>query len=223
MLLIALTVVVMLIYQRRLATSAQRWGRNLLRVQELERQRIASELHDDVLQRLHGASLQLDARNPNGVEVAAALISGVTGDLRRLSHELYPPAIQRVGLLGALRDLAEQCSTVSGLEVTISTNAQDSQLEERVAVNLFRISQEAVRNAIVHGKANLVDIGFERHAKLLVLTIADSGTGVSDTRTLAEGFGLRSMRERAGELGGELSIMSTAGQGCTVRATVPLQ
>lgn len=223
LLLVVLTVVIMLIYQRRLATSAQQWGRSVLRAQERERQRIASELHDDVLQRLHGAMLQLGDGSPNGIEIASALIRGVTGDLRRLSHELYPPAIQRVGLLGALRDLSEQCTTASGLDLVISTNADDELLDERVAVNLFRIAQEALRNAIVHGKAERVEIGLERNAKQLVLTIADTGRGGGEFRTPREGFGLRSMRERVGELGGELAITSAAGHGWTIRAMVPLQ
>ncbi len=223
LMVIALCVVILLIYQRRLAASAQRWGRSLLRAQEDERKRLAVELHDDVLQRLHGAQLQLEARGGSGVETASALIQGVTGDLRRLAHDLFPPAMHGLGLLGSIRDLAAQYSVTSGPEISVVSNTEDLELKEKVAISLYRITQEAVRNSIVHGKAARVRIELEKRPQEVALSIADAGAGMPDIRALREGFGIRSMRERATECGGAITIASSVGGGTRVIATVPLE
>lgn len=221
MIVLVITVVAVLwINQRRLTANAVAWGQQVLRAQETERERIASDLHDDVVQRLATVRLLLEnAQEPDATRV----LQDVTGDLRRLAHDLYPPSLQHLSLTQALQELA--CARPAGSVPSVSVIGGDGlpTLSRPVMIALFRTAQESLQNAIKHAEAQTVRIALRTVPAGVELTIADDGRGISDLARARTSFGLRSMRERVAAIGGTLTIGAAIdGPGTRVSVTVPV-
>src|SRR6185369_2784971 len=95
-------------------------------------------------------------------------------------------------------------------------------LNHTQSVHLYRIAQEAINNAILHGQADRVEVQLEVEDSSVVMRIRDNGTGIATNHKSKQGLGLRIMRHRSGALGGEFNITSERHRGCTVRCTIPL-
>src|SRR4051794_2525303 len=170
---------------------------------ELERRRIAADLHDGTVQELVGASYALAAARerlgPNGGEPARALESAETtarkagGELRTLMVDIYPPRLREAGLPSVLRDLAAQVEE-QGVEAVVQAPG-DLALSDDVAAILYRTAQEAVRNVVEHAEASKVEIQLTGSDGRAMLVVEDDGRGFSAEEALArreEGhFGLR--------------------------------
>ncbi len=195
---------------------------------EEERRRLRRDLHDGLGPTLASQALTIDAarllieRDPNGASAllrdAKAQSQAAVGEIRRVVYELRPPALDDLGLVGTLRDLAAQYAG-RGLIVTVESPASLPSLAAAVEVAVFRISQEAITNVVRHTQATTctIAIGVD---ECLTLTISDDGRGIPTDRRA--GVGLISMRERAEELGGTYSIVSRAEGGTVVMARLPL-
>jgi signal transduction histidine kinase len=156
-------------------------------------------------------------------------------DIRDLIYGLRPPALDDLGLNGAIREFAERVTQQHGtLQINVQLAAIDVPLPAAVEVAAYRIVQEAVTNVVKHAQASVCEIYLEvcgtnsavdtagetAQWASLVIDIIDNGVGIPTNRL--SGVGLQSMRERAEELGGQLAITAASGGGAHIRATLPI-
>jgi signal transduction histidine kinase len=198
----------------------------LVLAREEERRRLRRDLHDGVGPALAGLTLQVDTvRNQLGTDAASTsdelllgLRSGIRDtvlDVRRIVEGLRPPALDDLGLVEAVRQLGER----SGLAVAVEAEPLP-RLPAAVEVAAYRVVQEALGNAARHADASHVEVRLATSADGLDVEVSDDGSG--DVRPRPDGVGLRSMRERAEEIGGHFDLRATPGNGTTVRITLPL-
>jgi signal transduction histidine kinase len=198
----------------------------LLEGQELERTRLARELHDETGQALASILLGLKTLERDvGEEPLAAireLVDSALGDVRRLTVELRPPALDDFGLAAALERLAGVVKDRSELDVDVNVSLHDASLPREHETALYRIVQEAVTNIVKHAEARHVSVVVAGGATSVRAVIEDDGKGFR-LRDVREGaFGLTGMRERAQLLGGRLDVESAPGSGTTIVAELPL-
>jgi two-component system, NarL family, sensor kinase len=211
----------------------RRLADRLIEAQENERRRIARELHDDITQRLTLIGLEageIERDNKSGslaprsaLEKLAEELSRLIGDVTRLSHRLHPSLLDRVGLSTAVRVLCHDLSGRHGLEVSFTDRDVPRELPEAPALAVYRVAQEALRNALKHSQANRAEVLLSADAKSLTLEVADDGQGFDSERGWeTRGLGLQSMRERVQMLNGTIFVQSTPGAGTSVRVEVPI-
>ncbi len=205
----------------------------LITAQEIERARIARELHDDVGQRLASFSIALSllgrrlsgAPQPVHDELAGLQRQTVAlgNDLRLLSHELHPALLEHLGLVDALRRRCEEVSEESGLTVAFDVTSELGQVPDQVALCLYRVAQEALRNVVTHAQARSASVELGRQDGRLAMRIADDGRGFEPgTAAGRRGLGLISLDERVRMLAGTLGIESAPHIGTIVSVTVPV-
>lgn len=197
------------------------------------RRRIARELHDDFGQRLAGLTLalkaarkQLPESDPQRSELEAigGSLAELGEDLRRLSHDLHPAALERRGLAEALRDHCAEIERRHVLRVVLSVGgAAEDAFPPDIALGLYRIAQEALANAVRHAGARTAEVTLRAAAGTARVTVADDGGGFDPGEARrAGGVGLASIEERAQLLGGRCRIASSPGAGTRIEVTVPL-
>ena len=202
--------------------------RRVVEAQELERKRLARELHDETGQALTSILLGLkpleEATTGNGREAVAAvreLVVSTLQDVRRLAVELRPSALDDLGLVPAIDRLAQSYGG-SGLTVDVEAQIGDARLPEPVETTLYRIVQEAVTNVAKHAEARHLSITLTRKNGSVVAIIEDDGKGFDPQAAESDGLGLLGMRERLSLVGGTLRVEAAAGTGTTIAAEVPL-
>ncbi len=196
---------------------------------EDERLRIRRDLHDELGPILASQSLKLAAARQvirTQPEKAEQLVEEIgqqsqqtVADIRRLVHGLRPPVLDQLGLVEAIRDLARS----AGSNMTIEVSAPESQVPKLSAaaeVNAYRIVLEALTNAAKHAHAKHCTVKFEFEPELFIIHIQDDGVGMP--KEYRAGVGLRSMRLRAAEIGGRLSIEAVQPHGTHIIARLPL-
>lgn len=217
--------------RRRSEADARALSRQLIHAQEEERARLARELHDDVTQRL--AVLAISAARQEGKRLSAAERSAMgsvhdglvrlSEDVHALSYRLHPSILTDLGLAEALKS---ECESFSLSPVHLELDAADipEDMPQDIALCLYRIAQESLRNVARHSGASRTELRLRRRGGGLVLTIRDNGAGF-DIRQRREGMslGLASMRQRVASLGGRLDIDSSPGHGTKVEAWIPLR
>jgi signal transduction histidine kinase len=203
--------------------------RRILDAQELERRRLALELHDETGQALTSILLALRAATEKrheelagALEEVRELVVGALHDVRRLAVELRPKVLDDFGLVPALERLTSGFADQTAIEVELETNVPDGRLPSDVETTLYRIVQEALTNVVKHAQATRVSIVLTRTDDGMRLVVEDDGRGMSPDRGSAEGIGLVGMSERAELLNGRLEIESSPGGGTSVVAEVPL-
>ena len=199
--------------------------------QDVERKRIAQELHDDIGQRLALVGFDLNdvellARISGGPEAEQKLctirqsIESIASDLHRISHNLHPAALMCLGLVSALRTLCRDLS--KRIDVEFTSNVASSIASPDVALSLYRVTQECLTNVVRHSGSARAQVVFTEHPEALHLTIADNGTGFDIHKRRSSGLGLVSIRERVRRVGGDIEIASAPRRGVTVTVRVPL-
>jgi signal transduction histidine kinase len=213
---------------------SQRIARDALRrivdAQELERRRLARELHDETGQALSSILLGLKALEEKvDTEDALAAVSNVRElvvatlrDVRRLAIELRPKVLDDFGLGPALDRLTETFGSQTGIGIRFESVLGDERLPAEVETSLFRIVQESLTNIVKHARARNISIVVARKPGAVVAVIEDDGQGFDPAAVREGGFGLEGMRERVGLLDGRLQIESVEGSGTTLIAEVPL-
>jgi signal transduction histidine kinase len=215
----------------RLNAELQRSRERLVTAREEERRRIRRDLHDGLGPTLAALGLKLEtARNRLSDDPRAEVLLGelaertqaAVGDIRRLVYALRPPALDELGLIGALRQLTAsmQGQQLNGLVVSVDA-VELPALPAAVEVAVYRITQEALTNVVRHAAARSARVGLNVVDSLLCLSIEDDGTGLREGGS--GGVGLRSMRERAAELGGLCVVGASDTGGTSVVATIPLR
>jgi PAS domain S-box-containing protein len=221
--------------QKRMNENLRNYVQLATRAQEEERKRISHELHDDTIQLLIALSRQLDALStakgvPDDVRLKLEDLwtqtDNISKGIRRLSQDLRPAAIDRLGFLPAVRWLAEESEKFSGIKTRVNVIGKEHRLPEEGAIALFRIIQEALRNVWKHSLATRAGIIVEFHENKTRVTIADNGKGftrpnqVGDLPKIGK-LGLAGMQERVQLLGGAISMQSEPGKGATITVEMP--
>jgi signal transduction histidine kinase len=199
--------------------------------QELERRRLARELHDETGQAL--TSILLGLRGLEDVKDEAALKASVVDvrelvrstlqDVRRLAVELRPKALDDFGLVAALERLTDNFAEQTGMTVDFVSNLpDDTRFLPEVESALYRLVQESLTNIVKHARARSVSIVLTRRLESVSVIVEDDGVGFEPGRDSGDGIGLLGMRERVGIFGGRVVIESHPGAGTTVVAEVPL-
>jgi signal transduction histidine kinase len=213
-----------------LTTQLQQSRERLVTAREEERRRIRRDLHDGLGPVLAGIAMQLDAARKlmrSDPDTTGQLLQhlreqtqAAITDIRRLVYELRPPALDDLGLTGALAQHAASCSTPGGLQVSIDADPGLPALSAAVEVAAYRIATEAVTNVARHAGARTATVTLTAAEAVLHVEVTDDGRGISPTNRA--GVGLTSMRERAEELGGTCTLRSRPGGGSIVSAQLPL-
>lgn len=216
----------------RLNTQLQQSREHIIGEREQERKRLRRELHDGLGPTLASQTLKLDAAldlldggdaaNAEARKILQALktqTQRTVTDIRRIAYELRPPALDDLGLAGALRAHLDQANGVNGLHISFDAPAELLPLSAAVQVNAYRIVLEAVNNVVKHAQAANCAVRIASNG-VLSLEIRDDGIGLEDHVRL--GVGMTSMRERAEELGGTFKIENNVPKGTRVLATLPI-
>ena len=211
---------------------SERVSRDALRravdAQELERARLARELHDETGQALTSILLGLkhldDVVETDGAREATAsireLVAATLQDVRRLAVELRPSALDDFGLVPAVERLASNLSEQSDLVVDLEARLGDRRLPPEAETALYRIVQEGLTNVVKHAAAHRVSITLVRKEAAAVVVIEDDGQGFDPEAVRAGALGFTGMRERVELVGGRLTVETSPGAGTTVVAEV---
>lgn len=197
-----------------------------------ERQRLARELHDSVTQSLYGVMLYAEAASTKLAEgkpeIAGEHVTELQGtaqqalaEMRLLIYELRPLMLEEEGLAAALERRLQSVEGRAGLETILEVELEGP-LEPHVEEALFRISQEALNNAIKHGQPNQISVHLIQNDSGIILEIVDDGAGFDPHRVEDGGIGISVMKERSAAVEGNLVIESATGEGTKVRVEVPI-
>jgi signal transduction histidine kinase len=210
----------------RLTDSLQEAREQLVAAREEERRRVRRDLHDGVGAALAGLRLQLDSARDlvadplagKLLDAAADGLAEAVRDVRQVTEDLRPPALDDLGLAASIEGLARRLRTPA-LDVVVDT-APLPALPAAVDVACYRIAAEALANAAKHARASRLAVGLRAEGGELLLTVADDGAGLPAVPR-SRGLGLASMRQRAEEIGGRFTIESD-GDGTRVSVALPL-
>lgn len=217
-----------------------------------ERQRLARDLHDSIVQQVFSIGMQANAAGVLGsrggpvpapavqkfADEVGALSRTVLADLRAMVHELRPPSSARLGLEDAVSALVKSTENRTGLSIRLQCDQELDVIEPEPAEDMYRIVAEAIHNVVKHAEATTVTIRLGVHDHTLTASVRDDGRGLTESggreaapeakagRTAGtaryHGYGLTTMRERAERWGGTMRIRSGAKSGTTVRVVIPL-
>jgi two-component system, NarL family, sensor histidine kinase DevS len=201
--------------------------RKIIEGQEMERRRLARELHDETGQALTSVLLGLKAVEtaddvPSALADLRELVVSTLQEVRRLAVELRPKALDDFGLVPAVERLVETFDASTGMSVALESNLGVERLPSEVETTLYRVVQEALTNISKHSGASKVSVVLVRRDAAVTALIEDDGRGFSGADELRGGIGLAGMRERLALLDGRLTIESARGQGSTLVAEVPV-
>ena len=211
-------------------TERKRLEAEVLDISDREQRRIGQDLHDGLGQHLAGIELmsqvleqKLAAGKSREVKTAAARVGDIARHVREairqtrlLARGLAPVVIESEGLMAALAQLARSADQIGGVKCSFMCDAPVLVHDIAVATHLYRIAQEAVSNAMKHGKARRIAIRLQRAGERIVVMIKDDGTGLPVESRRGRGMGLRIMQYRAGVIGGSLVVQRDLNGGTSV-------
>lgn len=215
---------------RQAARELRALYRQVVTAREDERSHLSRELHDGVLQDLCAVSRDLKALKITTREPSYAALVDHSGDvikaLRAICNNLRPPLLAH-DLIAALKTLVQDLDARSSAPVHLDTQIDHLHLEDDMALAVFRITQEALNNAIVHADASEIAVRLSRYPDRLRLTVTDDGRGIArnigSAEFVAQGhFGLAGIRERAAMVGGKLDIQTAIEYGTVVTLEIPV-
>jgi PAS domain S-box-containing protein len=219
--------------QRGLETYAQQ----MLRAQEAERLRIAREIHDGSQQSLVLLCRQLDALEESSelslakpllqaIRDSRELAEAIAAELRRFSRDLRPSILDDLGLVPAVRWVVNDVALRTGMSARLVVEGPERRVHADVALCVFRIVQEAIRNVEHHAGASQLAVALAYENRQLRLAVTDDGRGFDVAsragQLISERFGLVGMQERARLLGGDFQVASTPGRGTRIDACIPV-
>jgi len=222
--------------QKKMNESLRFYFKQAIKAQEEERKRISHELHDDTIQSLVVLSRQLDAlatddqvlsrENRDLLEDIWHRTESILQGLRRLSQDLRPAALDRLGLLPAVEMLASEVTKYASIITRVTLVGKEHRLPEEVAIALFRITQEALRNVWRHSGATRADITIDFTDTRTKITVNDNGKGFHVPEKMSDlarqdKLGLAGMHERAQLVGGTLTVQSQPDKGTMIIVEAP--
>lgn len=215
------------------------FSQQLIASQENERQRIASELHDSLGQRLvvinNLALFSMRAKNkgvevggePGAMEEINAEAALAIQETREISYNLRPFQLDRLGLTKAVESLVRTVASAAGIHIISQVDNIDDALPAELRINFYRIAQESLNNIMKHAQATEAEFRITRNDGRIILSIRDNGNGFNPTnrpsRPGKSGFGLTGMEERAHLLGGTFRVQSAPGKGTTMTVEILIE
>jgi PAS domain S-box-containing protein len=205
----------------------------LINAQERERTRLARELHDDFSQRLALLTLELETV-AEMIEVSPKTANARVGELRNavtsieddiwsLSHRLHSSTLETLGLVVSVRSFCADFAKQHGIQIDFVEKDVPKSTPPDIALCLFRIVQEGLRNVSKHSRASKTEVRLEANSKAISLRLSDNGVGFELSQSLASiGIGIRSMKERTWMLGGRFEVVSQPMQGTQINVFIPL-
>ncbi len=199
-------------------------------LQEDERKRLARELHDEIGQALTSILIRLKAiqgeTQPDimisRLDDLRELTAQTIEELRRISMDLRPAALDNLGIIPALRWYIKQSSDTAGISIQFNGPDKSERYPAEIELILYRVAQEGITNAIRHGKAEKIEVTLERDARLIRLVIEDNGKGFNPYLR-DQGLGLVGMRERVELLDGRFQITAALGAGTKLWIEIPIK
>ncbi|MGR8936030.1 MAG: ATP-binding protein [Gammaproteobacteria bacterium] len=198
-----------------------------LEIQEEERRRLSQELHDEFGQSLTAIKVMAVTAKQRGADkekIGAAITSicdHLFGVLRSMMCSLHPIMLDELGLSATVDDLAEQWQARHPqLQLSVQCGDGVDALDSKIAIQLFRVIQECLTNAVRHGQARHIRVSLNLAGAVIRLVIEDDGRGC-DLQSVLGGFGLLGMRERVNNLGGKLRLNSRPGEGLRAEVSIP--
>jgi PAS domain S-box-containing protein len=224
-------------------TERRRLERLIMEIAANEQRRIGQDLHDGLCQDLVGIAFCIDAvarelavqGNGESMEKLAGSVREAAGQARRLAHGLNPVDLKAGGLAAALENLANKVTESFGIQCSFHWDNHAKVYEDATATHLYRVAQEAVGNAVRHGKAKKVQIGLVERNTSLVMTVTDDGRGIpaevadlvkqglapsGQGQPLSIGMGLQTMHYRARVIGGVFTVSPRKGGGTCITCTI---
>jgi len=210
---------------------------SMLEGQEIERNRLSKEIHDGLGPLLSTIKINLEAINieiENHIDnekikkrlySVYKLIDTLAQDMRSISHSLMPKVLEDFGVGAALESLCNHLGGSDNMEIHYYDSGFEERLDKSVELNIYRISQELLNNAIKHSGASRINIQYIKHPESIVLMVEDNGNGFDKTRQdhANTGIGLKNIETRTKMIGGTLYIDSNEGVGVTATLEVPLK
>jgi signal transduction histidine kinase len=204
--------------------------RRVVEAQEVERARLARELHDETGQALTSILLGLKALEERvetddrqaAIAELRGLVVATLQDVRRLAVELRPAALDDFGLVPALERLCDTMFEQGGVAVDVQSYLDDQRLPAETETALYRIVQEALTNVLKHASAARVTVRLRQSERFVELLVQDDGAGFDPRGVRDGGLGLVGMRERVALLGGRMVVDSSEGAGTMLKAEVPI-
>jgi signal transduction histidine kinase len=206
------------------------FARTLIDTQEQERRRLSRELHDDLNQRIAVLELDVDALEKsaasdnglrNGLRRIRDQVRELSREVRRIAWKLHTTLLDNLGLVPALESFAREFSERDGIPVRFVAPGIPADVPRPVAVALYRITQEALRNVSRHSGAHDAAVELQYSENWIELAVRDSGIGFDQTEA-PPGLGLTSMEERARLINGTFEVESRPGAGTEIRVRAPL-
>lgn len=206
---------------------------NLMKVEReagqlTERQRIARDIHDSLAQHFTSIIMHLSATKhskPESVQSAVQQAENAAreglNEIRRIVWDMQPEQFEKASLVEAVEELAARWSTENNIQVKMKVTGNPRPLTSSAETALLRISQEAMHNIKKHAQAKNVNITFSFMEDIFVMDIADDGLGFEPSK-IKNGFGMKTMRDRAEELSGTLTIESEQGTGTAIAVSIPI-
>ncbi len=201
---------------------------SLLLGQEMERRRLAKEIHDGVGPHMSALKLQIDAIKRkaksetliSGLEEINEAISDIASDIRQISHDLMPSSLIDFGVVTALSNFSQKISNASEIEVHFQANITDGLLSKEYELNIYRIIQELVNNAVKHSQCKNIEISIRQDQDWINILVQDDGVGMDISKSV-EGIGLYNIQTRVESLQGDIDITSQTSAGVTIHITLP--
>jgi signal transduction histidine kinase len=212
-------------YQKQLQSLAS----EMSLIEEREKRRIATELHDCVGQTLALARIKLGMLQKNApsedfrknVAEIQNLIEQTIRETRTLTFELCPPILYELGFDQAVKWLVDEFHEKYGINTTIDNDGSDKPIDPRIRFFLFQAIRELMLNIVKHSGSRTAVISIERIRNKLQIKVSDNGSGINKTRKTSQGFGLFNIRERMIHINGSFDIKSSRGKGTTVTLVAP--
>ena len=215
---------------RQRAAEIDKLHQEIVRAREEEQKRLARELHDEIIQALIGLNYHLSHLDATGVDRVKEEVRAIVQNLRRISTELRPPALDNLGLVSAIRSSVRRASTDTDLSLEIFLNIEGDEeqvLPEDVATVVYRVFAEAFNNSLSHAHADSVDVTLNIRAEEVYLEVRDDGVGFEVPSRLGSllaerHFGLVGIRERVDLVNGTFKIVSSVGKSTSIQVRIPI-
>ena len=195
--------------------------KNTVQAQEKERKRIARDLHDEVGAMLSVVKLNInriekkttDSKPPSLVTETKSYLDEVIEQVRRISRDLMPPSLEKLGLSFALEDMVSWINKSDQIRIELSGKSEPVRFEMKKELAVFRIIQELINNALKHSKASHIFIKMRYTEKYMAVSVADNGIGFNLDELEKTGLGLKNLESRAELMGGQYKMKSYPGKG----------
>ncbi len=203
----------------------------IIDVQDRERQRIANDLHDGLIQSLTTISYKIkneidkvpEYGSGNNLNEISSMVDKAIGETHNIAYSIIPPMLREFGLVPTINALCEEMKSQLKIHVVLQVYELSERLEERLELNLYRITQEAINNVIKYADAKNVLIQLIRHPSSITLIIEDDGIGFDlNLMPSLKGLGLLNIEERTKAFGGTSSINSSLAQGTEIMVEIPI-